>query len=352
MKLAKIFSFYVSYMFFSGLILLMGSCATSSIGVQVLIPADITIPQHVQKVAIINRSLPDKENKAANIIEGILTGESIFADREGSGNCIRGLANGLNSGPRFSATLMEHVDLRGTGTREFPTPLTWGNVENLCSEVNADALIALETFDSGISKRKYTQQRKEKKDEVEITVTDFYSEMQVNINAGWRIYDNKTKKIIDEQAFMDNKVFRGKGDNPDKAEANLPDVRWAINEAGIYSGEMFARRISPTWRNESRMFFIRKGEEFKKAQRFVQHNDWDQAIDIWKPLTTNPEKKIGGRACFNMGIACEMKGEFDIALEWMKKAYYDYNIKQASQYINILNRRILDQQRLNEQMGN
>ena len=332
-------------------IILLGSCATSSVGVQVLIPADITIPQHVQKVAIVNRSLPAKENRAKNIIEGILTGESIFADREGSENCLRGLANGLNSGPRFTAGILSHVDLRGTGTREYAIPLSWGEVEQLCNDNNADALIALETFDSGISKRKYTQQRKVKKENEEITVIDFFSEMQVNVNAGWRIYDNKTKRIIDEKSFMDNKVFTGKGDNPDKADANLPDVRMAVNQAGVYSGEMFARRISPNWRNESRMYFIRKGEEFKKAQKYVQHNEWEQAIAEWKPLTTNPEKKIGGRACFNMGIACEMNGEFELALEWMKKAYYDYDIKQASQYINIFNRRILDRQRLDEQMG-
>ena len=332
--------------------LFLGSCATSSIGVQVLIPADITVPQHIQKVAVINRSLPAKEQRAWNIIEGLLTGEPLFADREGSGHCISGLANGLNSGPRFSAGVLSHVDLRGTGTREFPVPLSWEEVDALCKSNNADALVVLETFDSHIAKRQYTQQRKEKRDNEEITVTDFVSELKVNINAGWRIYDNQNKRLVDQKSFMDTRIFTGKGNNPEKAEANLPEIRWAINQAGIYAGDMFSRRISPSWRNESRIYYIRKGDDFKKARRFVQHNDWDRAIELWQPLTTNSEKKIGGRACFNMGIACEMRGEFEIALEWMKKAYYDYNIKEASRYINILNRRIIQRQRLDEQLGN
>jgi len=336
----------------SGIVFVLCNCATSSIGVQVLIPAEITIPQHIKKVAVINHSLPTKENQKWNVIEGILTGERIFGDREGSENCLQGLVNQLNSGPRFTASLISNMDIRGTGTREYPAPIDWNIVDGICKSVGADALIALETFDSDFNIQKSTRNVTKKVDNKDITVVEHYADLRINVNCGWRIYDLSTRTIIDQKSFMDTKVFNAKGNDPDNAVANLPDKRYAINQSAVYAGSRFGIRISPSWRNESREYYIGKVEEFKQTKRYVQHNDWDMAIEIWEKMTTNPDKKVGGRACFNLGIAYEMKGDFNTALAWMKKAYYDFGLKQASTYINILNRRIVDQQRLNEQLGN
>jgi tetratricopeptide (TPR) repeat protein len=334
-----------------GFSLILSSCATTSIGLEVLIPAEINIPQHIQKVAVANRSLPAKGEKAKNIIEGVLTGESIYADREGSENCGLGLVNQLNSGPRFSAIYLSSAELKGTGTREFPYPLNWNQVNELCEAVDADALILLETFDSDNSIRNYSRVTKKKEENHEVNVTTFYSDMTIDVNAGWRIYDNVNKRIIDEKAFTDTKVFTGKGPTSRKAADDLPGKRNAINQAGVFAGKMFGKRISPTWMHTTRKYYKGKEDDFKKAKRYVEMNDWDAAIAIWKPLTDNPEKKIGGRACYNMGVACEMKGEFNIAIEWMKKAYYDYNMKDARSYIILLERRLKDQERLDEQLG-
>ena len=331
---------------------LFSSCATSSIGIQVLVPADISIPQHIQKVAVANRSLPDKSDKAKNIIEGLLTGESIYADREGSENCGLGLVNHLNSGPRFSASYLSGTDLKGTGTREFPYPLDWNTVNELCQSVDADALVLLETFDSDNSIRKYNKVSKKKVESKEVNVTTYYADLNNNVNAGWRIYDNTNKRIIDEQSFMDTKVFTGKGTTPSRADDNLPSKRNAINQSGVFAGSMFGKRISPTWIHASRKYYKGKEDQFKKAKKYVELNDWDEAIAIWKPLTDNPEKKIGGRACYNMGVACEMQGEFNMAVEWMKKAFYNYNMKDAKSYISLLENRIRDKERLDEQLGN
>lgn len=333
-------------------IIYLYSCATSSVGVNVLIPAEITLPSHIKTVAVINHSLPTKENEKWNIIEGIISGERIFGDREGSENCLVGLVNQLNTGPRFRAVMISNIDIRGTGTRDFPQPIDWNIVDGICKSVQADALIALETFDSDFNINRSTRNVTKKVEDKDVTVVEHYADMRVNVNAGWRIYDNVNKQIIDQKAFQDFKNFQAKGDNPDKAIANLPSKRDAINQSAVYAGYSFAIRISPNWRYETRQYYIRKAEEFKKAQKYVQHNDWDMAIETWYQLSNVPDKKIGGRACFNLGIAYEMKGDFDTALLWMKKAYYDYNLKLASQYIYMLERRIQDREKLNEQMKN
>lgn len=320
---------------------------------QVLVPAKITLPPDIKKVGIANRSLPEKENQALNILEGFVTGESVFADREGSGKCVRGLYDKLNNSPRFQGVLIEGEDLRGTGTREFPAPLDGNKVDELCKKYGVDALILLETFDSNIwiHDDKRSTKRKDKNGK-EYTEVEYYSDLNVNSSAGWRVYDFTNKQIIDENRFTDEKRWSAGGSSKSDARYHLPPKREAINKAGYFAGEQYAVRISPNWKNESRYFYKKGNDDLKMAKGFVKTGNWDKAAEIWKKYTLDKERKIAGRACHNMALASEMKGQLEIALEWAKKAYLDFHLRSEGSYINHLQQRILHQKKLGEQMGN
>jgi len=320
--------------------------------IQILIPAQINVPSHIKKVVIANRSLPAKGegNQLKIFLEGFITGESILADREGSMNCVDGLANKLVSSPRFEASLMNTLDLRGTGTRQFPIPLDWKEVERVCKQYNADALILLETFDSNLHIKEGDKDVKRTVDGKEIIVKEFLADLNINVNAGWRIYDIKNKRIVDESTFTDEKGWGARGENPKKARAGLPDKRRAINDAGYFAGQQYGVRISPNWIWSGRSYFVKGHDDFKTAKRFARAKDWDGAAEIWMKSTTDADPKVAGRAAYNMALFHEVKGNLDEALEWAEKAYKNYNIKKGREYINILNRRIMDQQRLEKQM--
>ena len=68
-------------------------------------------------------------------------------------------------------------------------------------------------------------------------------------------------------------------------------------------------------------------------------------------LSNSSDKKIAGRALYNLALASEMNGDLDKAYAFAKKAYQDYFIPAAGSYMNILNARIIDQGKLKEQMG-
>lgn len=331
---------------------LLSSCATSSVVTEILVPADITIPKHIKKVAVVNRSLPDKGEKLENIIEGFFSGESIKADKEGSENCVNGLVTILNNSPRIEASLVSYPKLKGTGTREWPLSLDWTLVDSICKLYNADALIALETFDSDILYSTGKNAVKKIIDNKEIIVDEFFADLRVNVNAGWRIYDNIDQKVVDQQTFTDEKGWNGKGLKPDEAMRKLPNKRNAINEAGIFSGNQYGVRISPTWVNASRTYYVKGKKEngFKTAKLHVKAGNWDKAKIIWENLSKSTDKKVAGRACYNMALANEMEGELADALVWAKKALTDYNLKQARYYANILTVRISEQDKLKEQL--
>jgi len=335
---------------FAAVILFSTSCKTSSVSMQVLVPGIINVPQDIKKVGIINRSLPAKGSNVQNILEGIFSGESIMADREGSKNCVHGLSNQLNESPRFEAILLESLDLRGTGTKRFATPLHWNVVANYCELYDLDALVVLETFDSDISYREHSRKRNKKVDDKKVEYTEYIANLLMNVNAGWRIYDIKNRKIVDEDSYMDDMEWHMSGDTPEEARHGLPQKRNAINKSGYHAGKQYGIRISPSWMHVSRAYYARENDDFKLAKRMVKSQNWEAAAKVWEKYTNNPDPKVAGFACYNMALANEMQGELEIALNWADKAMKKYGLKRAVSYVNILNRRIMDQERLRKQM--
>lgn len=333
------------------IVLLFSSCKMRSTSLEVLIPAEIDIPQHVQSVAVANRSLPEKGNKLGNIFEGIITGEPLFADREGSNQCTNGLVYKLNESPRFSAVLATSDNLYGTGTRAFATHLSWSAVDSICKNYKADALILLEAFDSNTGKSSDSRRVKKKdKDGNEYYVTEYSAEMCINVNAGWRIYDNVNQVIIDQNSFIDEKCWRGRGETLIKAERRLPSQRAAINDAGYFSGEMYGVRISPNWILVSRRYFVKGDPGFENAKEQIKYDNWEAAETIWLELSNSADPKIAGRACYNLALANEIDGNLKNAIVYANKALKMYQIKQARQYLAELEQRQRDQERLDKQL--
>ena len=328
------------------------SCGTSTVMVNVQRPADISVPQTVQDVVIANRSIAGKGNKAGNILEGIFSGEGIGADKKGSEYCMMGLTNMLQNSERYNLKNAGDIVLNGTGTSKFPPLLSWSDVESVCSSYGADALIVLSTFDSDsrIFEGKSVVRTKKVKG-AKIKVVEYPVTMIMEIESGWRIYDLTTKKIVDVSSFTEVKEFYSKGSSYNDARLRLPSKRSALKESGVFAGEKYGFRITPIWIKVSRTYYTGKAEELKLAKDYVKRGDWDQAIEIWKPLTENIDIKTSRRAYFNLALASEIKGSLQTAVDYAKKSE-QMGEKQASSYIITLKKRIRDEERLKEQLNN
>lgn len=337
-------------------ILLLSSCATSSVPMEILIPADINVKKDLKHFGIINRSLPAKRKKIVNILEGFFSGESILADRIGSEYCLKGLAEKLNNSPRFSSVIIAGENLRGTGTRSFPRQLSWKRAREICGKYRVDGLIALETFDSNIhidvDKRSETKKikTKDKKVKKKIKVIRYYSDLYIDVNSGWKIYDPLSENIIDVNVYSDRKRWNSKGDTRKDALRRLPSKREAINIAGYNSGVQYGIRISPTWININREFYVKGDPALKEAKRYVRASDWNNAIRIWKELLSGSDQKTAGRAAYNLAFAAEIRGDFDLAYKWAKESYGKYGNKKAYTYMNKIKERITDKYILEKQL--
>lgn len=321
--------------------ILLVSCKTNELYINVVQPAPVTLPGGVKKVGIINRSIPTDETKLADDIEKVLTLEGADLDRDGGWESIAGLSESLNANERFEAVkLLNNIDFRSSAIGEFPPPLSLRLVDSICDISGTDALFALERFDTDTNLEFATPAGKIETPFGNIPVIGLEVSMETFIKSGWRIYAPSVNNVVDEYGFVESLVFSSKGSNPVAAVTGLIGRKDAIRKVSRNAGTTYAERILPFTLRVTRDYFVKGTQNFKIAKRKAQTGKWDEAGELWEKETTNPERKIAGRACYNMAIINEINANLPEALGWVQKSYEDYNIKHALDYIRILENRI------------
>jgi hypothetical protein len=328
------------------------SCSTGHKQLQVLKPADIMLPAHLQKFILADRTRPAKGNgqQALNILEGILTGEGAFQDKWGAEDCVEGLRQKLVQTPRYTVTVAAlDTAIKGTGRRQTMPPLDWKTVARLVGNDTTTALVVLEAFDSNTNITREVVQVTKSVEGQNVQVPEYRSHSRVTVYCVWRIYDLKSKTIVDQFTQESQQQFDGSGATQDIADNNLPARRDMTSRAGVSAGIAYGIRISPQWIWVARDYYKKGSPGLKAAHKMVRYNNWQQASEKWANEANSTEPKIARRACYNMALASEQNGELDLAIQWANKAM-QLGEKRASRYLNVLQQRKYDQQRLELQM--
>jgi hypothetical protein len=331
--------------------LLSWSC-TRNVHVQVMKPAPVTVGQHIKTLAIINRTVP--ENKAINLIEGIFTGETPGQDKQGAFEVLGGLNQALSNSPRF-ASILTNIKLTGSGSGGvLPEPMSWDAIASICQENAADAIISLETYDSDFIITNATKLvDKKREDGTAYKQTIYTAKGVATVKFGFRLYDPQNKSIVDHFTFTHAMEWSTSGTNVIEAASKLIGRNNAINAVSSEGGRMYVRRISPSWYTVTREFYKKAGKapEMKIGRRRADVNDWAGAEELWTKVANTKFGKTAGKAAYNTAVAREVQGDLEGAKFWAQKAYTDFGIKKSVDYINLINRRIWEEQRLNEQLG-
>ena len=336
---------------FSGL---LSGCMRST-SLRVLQPAQFKVPDHIAKIAVVDRSKPS--NGWLTVLEGLVTGEAIGQDRQSRAEAVRGLTDALQRTPRFRV-ISTGIEMTGSKVGAgMPTPLPWSEVERICGDYSADALVAIESFDSDNSTSTRSRSRKKKnKDGTTSIIIDYEADMRTDVRMGWRFYDPTSKIIFDEIVTDDYLKHDASGGTERSAISNLPSQVSVTRKVAFAVGQEYGMRIAPVFIQITRQYYPKaKGfsSQMEQATRFAQAGNWDRAADIWKKVeaTAGENTKAAGRAAYNMAVVAEVKGNLDIALEWANKSWTAYGNKKARNYINIIQQRQNDAKKTEYQMN-
>jgi hypothetical protein len=329
---------------------LLVSCKTNQLFLNVVEPAPVTVPSYVKIVGVINRSMPTEETKVFDAIEKVFTLESVDLDKDGAFEAIRGLSDALMNNNRFTEVkTLNNIDFRTSRLENFPTPLSWEIVSQICKETSTDALFSLEKFDTDTHVSYAANSVEISTPLGSIPGIEHQADMQTLVKTGWRIYDPGSKSILDEYVYEESVNKSGRGINPLVAARALTGRKDAVREVSNKAGQGYAFRILPYKINVTRDYFVKGSNNFKIAQRKAQMGLWDEAGELWKKETGNSSSKVAGRAAYNMAIISEINGDIDAALGWAQKAWGDYGNKLARDYVRILQNRKYKNNVLREQ---
>lgn len=346
-RIPKVFVIALSVLFFS--------CGTRYVYFNTIRPADINLPSHLKTLVLVDRSEFDKQGW--NIVEGIFTGELPGEDRAAAQYTLQRFSEIMSRSPRYQTKLSSRVLKGNSLTNALPEPLPWPTVDQLCMEHAADALVAIEVFDSDFittnGKRRVKKTIDEKGVKKEIEVDEYWAEGVANLTIGFRIYDPKNRTIADQQVFTRTNRWQTTGTSLQDAISKLIQKAEATRYMGGLAGEAYAYKIAPLPVRVSRVFYSKSSKvtQVSLGARQGDVSDWEGAIRTWKSGLPIANRKDGGKLCHNIAVAFEVLGELDSAQAWAQKSFIEYGNKRSREYYSILQQRKWDEERLKQQMA-
>ncbi len=329
----------------------MSCSATNNLTMGATEPAIVHLPKEIQRIGIINRSLPSEGNRTIDKIDQILSAEGLDLDRKGAEVAINALSDELAGTGRFGEILIldKETEIR-KGLDVFPASLSWEVIEEICAVNGVDAIFSLAFYDTD-TQVSYKPSVMQLPNNLGVKVSVPAHEVTLNtlVKNGWRIYNPLNRQIVDEFMYTDQLVSSGKGINPVKAIEAIARRNEAVETLSRNMGFAYGSRLSPYRHRISRDYFVRGTDNFVVAKRRAQTGDWQGAAQLWEKELDNSKPKIVGRACYNMAIINEINGDLNTAMDWASKSYADYDNKEALRYLNILKYRLSQNEVLEQQ---
>ena len=317
-------------------------CSMAWVRINILKPALIVLPDHIQNIAIVDRSIQVETSESR--MEEVLTGELFEQDKQAVRQTIEGTIDVCAEFGMYHL-IRTSERIKGGGTKSvFPGPMDWSQVTELCKKHKAEALLAVEIFDSDFIISNPVSIAMQVLEGKALAGSGFHVTAVAAINYGVRLYDPSERKVIDEYHVTHRLNYEGTGATPQDAFNHLLNKIEAINQTSYEAGRLYGERISPSYYSAVREFYNRpkRNDDLYMGLRKSEVADWKGAIESWKKAL-NAKRKIAGRAAFNIAVAYEVLGDLEKAKEWAAKSYTDYKEKRGDDYYDVLVYRIKEE---------
>jgi len=278
------------------------SCATlSTLKIDVLRPANFSVPPEILSVVVVDNALPFRDDKlprtygtdeSSEIDTLWFDGVSLIAAQT--------FANELKDQNFFDTVYFYPTSLnrniKNPHLGEIPNSL----VDNLCKTYNAQAVISLELFNC--LARYHTKPLGYDPSDF----TDLYM-VYLSLKSAlyWKMY-LPNGIVLDAHLQRDSIYW----------ESSLPSVKDAIQTMAWHMGEKAIKRVAPYWETIERQYYSGGNSYFLRARDLQEANNWDEAAKVWYYIYENNKRKVKARAAFNLALSYEVRGNFDEAIAW------------------------------------
>jgi len=332
--------------------LLLSSCATIQyIGIETYNPAEITFPEHVNKVLIVHNAVPqpDQAGYEYNLF-GVLQDTCRAKADSALFDAARTLGKAIAEEGYFEDVLLYHEMTRTDNAYLADTKLTQEQVRELCVANDVEAVISIDRLLFNMKKQ------------VSRFAGGFVTGLiDVEIIGTVRAYLPSRENALTTVLVKDSIGWGEHAMDLEDLSQVLPDPETALRTAGNYMGLAIFTNFVPHWQNSVRWYYTGMTTTWKEASAFVSTEKWENAMNRWKSIYEKSSSgKEKAKSASNIALAYEVNTDLEKAHEWAKIAYELFKKNKGEEaketqlqeaYMNTLAERIRSNTKLNIQFG-
>lgn len=268
--------------------LLLGGCQTvEQLSIDYMLPAEVSFPPSLKRVAVVNNmpSIPDNKLIVEETDEKKKDETEIARKTKYfNGNSkitTEALAEALANENYFDEVVICDSMLRANDMIPRESTLSKSEVESLIESLDVDFLIALENI----------QLRSLRKIEYRASGVVYAGTIDVKVYPTVKVYlPNRNGPMVtintNDSIFWDYAA-----PSIAQAGAGLISETEMLKEASEFAGTVPVKYMLPHWKTASRYLFTSGSVNMRDAAVYVRENNWQQAIELWKQ--TYEKKKKG-----------------------------------------------------------
>lgn len=328
--------------------ILLGSCAgLKTITIETQEPAQITLPQNVRSLLIVNNVVTQPDNVGHFVKQiGKRKFESIPVSMDSMAiYCIESLSHFLEEKQHFNKVLYYNKPLRTDSDFWNQRPITPDEMNRLRNENNVDVVVSLDelVFTTYKIERRtpvvtpnpvtYRNERVSTsyKEARNLSQGSPYADATVKIQSTFRVYIPTHDGAISTIQYEDSIKQNGKQYyNATKTSDHFVNIlkvlplyeRVISKELTVKAAEKMTKALSPHWETQDRWYYTLSNASKQNGEYFAEQRKWDEAVVKWEEFFNENKKKINkAKAATNIALAYEMLEDMEQAYNWITTAY-------------------------------
>lgn len=270
---------------------LFSACTTlQTISFERLQAADVSYPDQVRTVGVINYAPQDKQERDS--ILGLWNGDGMVT--------VESLAREIAATDYFNQVVVCDSALRpiGMGNEEI---LPMSQTDSLIQALGVDMLFAVE--------------------QVRIELKEgslFHTELMVDVPA----VDGVITPLV--RAYVSGRSA------PLFSISKTDTICWVVSpeltfgqimqEASDFAATLPVSYLLPHWKEMNRYYFDGGNMEMRDAGVYIREQNWEGAAALWQKLYDGRKGKVKMRAAYNLALNYELQGDYERAKEYLDTA--------------------------------
>ena len=270
---------------------LFSACTTlQTISFERLQAADVSYPDQVRTVGVINYAPQDKQERDS--ILGLWNGDGMVT--------VESLAREIAATDYFNQVVVCDSALRpvGMGNEEI---LPMSQADSLIQALGVDMLFAVE--------------------QVRIELKEgslFHTELMVDVPA----VDGVITPLV--RAYVSGR------NAPLFSISKTDTICWVVSpeltfgqimqEASDFAAILPVSYLLPHWKEMNRYYFDGGNMEMRDAGVYIREQNWEGAAALWQKLHDGRKGKVKMRAAYNLALNYELQGDYERAKEYLDTA--------------------------------